>query len=516
MTENIIKIPNIGTSDEADVIEVLIKPGDKISADDSLITLESDKASMDIPSPQAGVVADVKIKVGDKAKEGDIILTLQADDQAVEVKAEAKAGATVSSPAESVASTVIKSVTVPDLSGSSDVDVIELLVNVGDEVQAEDALITLEGDKATMEVPSPTAGKITEITVKIGDKINEGDLILNLETTETATRDIKPASDFSEAVVETPPSKSAQIQAPKPNGLIHAGPAVRRIATEFGVDLTQITGSGAKNRILKEDVQQYIKSRLAGASTVSGGLQIEPIPVVDFSQFGEIEIKPLNKIKRLTGKFTHRSWVTIPHVTQFDEADITKMENFRKSAKQRAEKEGFKLTPLAFIMKAVSYALKEYPQFNSSLGSCGESLILKKYINIGIAVDTPNGLVVPVIRDVDKKGIFDLAREMGDVGKKAREKKLTPKDMQGGCFTISSLGGIGGTAFTPIVNGTDVAILGVSRAKHQPVYIDGEFVPRLMLPLSLSYDHRVIDGAEAARFTTFLARCLTDIRNLLL
>lgn len=429
----------------------------------------------------------------------------------------------------------LKEVLVPNIGGSK-VDVIELLVKSGDIVAVDSSLITLEGDKATMEIPSPYAGKVHEMKIKIGDKVSEGSLILILEADTQENTAEKPATPETQniqtakkdnnlppkeeknaiaASLEKPsvPTETASVLTASGNE-VHAGPAVRRIAHEFGIDLTQIIGSGEKNRILKEDVQQFVKAALA--RNAGHGLSVATMPIIDFSQFGETETKPLNKIKKLTGINVHRSWVTVPHVSQFGQADITDMEFFREQQKAQTEKQGAKLTPLVFIMKAVVAALKTYPHFNASLDPNGEQLILKKYFHVGVAVDTPNGLVVPVIRDVDKKGLFALAKELAQISAKAREKGLSTIDMQGGCFTISSLGGIGGTAFTPIVNSPEVAILGVSKAQMQPIYQNNSFVPRLMLPLSLSYDHRVIDGADGARFITYLAERLADIRTLLL
>lgn len=417
-----------------------------------------------------------------------------------------------------------KSIKVPDIGGAANVDVIEILVKKGEKIEKDASLITLESDKASMEIPSPQAGIVDEIKLKIGDKVSEGDEILIL-IAEESKQDSKP----SEKPAEKPPAKKEaepeavtvkeepqQSSAPPKNEFltkIYAGPAVRRLAFELGVNLEQVSGSGRKERITKEDLHNYVKAKLSSGST---GFSLPTAPAIDFSQFGEIEKKPLNKIKKLTGVNVHRAWVTIPHVTQFDEADITELEAFRKSESEQAAKEGVKLTMLAFVCKIVSTALIEFPQFNASLDATSENLIYKKYVNIGIAVETPNGLVVPVIKNVMHLSILDIAKEMGRLSTKAREKGLMPGDMNGGCFTISSLGGIGGTAFTPIVNSPEVAILGLSRSQMKPIYFSGEFKPRLMLPLSLSYDHRVIDGAEAARFTRFLANQLEDIRKLLL
>jgi pyruvate dehydrogenase E2 component (dihydrolipoamide acetyltransferase) len=427
-----------------------------------------------------------------------------------------------------------KEISVPNIGGATNVEVIEIMVTPGAKVKKEDSLITLESDKASMEIPSPYEGIVDTVKLKIGDKVSEGSPILTLKIAEAASVEkaepkttAPPPSGAPQAKAEqkvsvvqpaeTTPKVAAERKEQKEiiAAEVHAGPAVRRLARELGVDLSEVQASGPKHRILKEDLQTYVKTALSQAQT-GAGLAIPAMPAVDFAKFGEIEQQPLNRIKKLTGVHVHRSWVTIPHVTQFGEADITHLDEFRKSQKSIAEKEGVKLTPLVFIMKAVVAALKAFPHFNASLDSAGENLILKKYFHLGIAVDTPNGLVVPVIRDVDKKGMFELARELANISRKAREKGLSPIDMSGSSFTISSLGGIGGTAFTPIVNAPDVAILGVSKAAIKPVYQTNQFVPRLMLPLALSYDHRVVDGADGARFMEFLTSRLADIRTLLL
>ncbi len=539
-----IFIPDIGGAVDVEVIEVMVAPGDSIAQDDSLITLESDKASMEIPAPCAGAVKDIQLKVGDKVSEGALILTLEV---AGEVSAEAPAAAPAAAPAEEataeaptatpaekapavvpasppVASPQTVEVNIPDIGGATDVDVIEVFVNVGDDVNVDDSLVTLEGEKATMEIPSPHAGQIKAVTIKVGDKVNEGSLILTMDA-QAASAATASVAEASVAEAPTSAKPTAAQAAPQvtaapagKGGVIYAGPSVRRMARELGVDLTQVPGSGRKGRIQKTDIQQFVKAAMSGggAAASGGGFNLPQAPAVDFSKFGATEIKPLSKIKKISGANLHRNWVTIPHVTQFDEADITEMEAFRKASKAEAEKAGVRLTPLVFLMKAVVASLKAFPNFNASLDPQGENLILKQYYHVGVAVDTPNGLMVPVIRDVDKKGLFVLSQELMDISSKAREKGLGPADMQGSCFTISSLGGIGGTAFTPIVNAPDVAILGVSRSSMKPVYQDGEFVARLMLPLSLSYDHRVVDGAEAARFIVFLSKQLGDIRRLLL
>lgn len=545
-----VTVPDIGGDTDVSVIEVLVAVGDKIEVDSGLITLETDKATMDVPSPFAGVVKDVKVAVGDKVSQGSLVIMLEVGGAApaaaptATVAAQAAPAATVApvaaAPAAPAASVVeVKEIQVPDIGDASNVDVIEVLVSVGDEITADQGLITLETDKATMEVPAPFAGKLLSLTVKVGDKVSQGSVIA---TIETVTVGAAPAAVAQAAA--TAPVSAAPVAAPTPasrppvphhpsagtpvsTGAVHASPAVRRLAREFGVDLTQVAGTGRKGRIMKEDVQAYVKYELSrpkatAATSVGsgngGGLQVIAAPKVDFSKFGEVEEIPLSRIQKISGPNLHRNWVTIPHVTQFDEADITEMEEFRKqqndvAAKKKAD---YKITPLVFMLKAVAKTLQQFPVFNSSLSSDGESLIQKKYFHIGVAVDTPNGLVVPVVRDVDKKGIIELSRELADISIRARDGKLKSADMQGSCFTISSLGGIGGTAFTPIVNYPDVAILGVSKSDIKPKWNGKEFEPKLMLPLSLSYDHRVIDGAMAARFSVTLSGILSDIRTLVL
>ncbi len=429
----------------------------------------------------------------------------------------------------------IKNIPVPDIGDFDGVEVIEILVAPGDSINVEDPIVSLESDKAAMEIPSPVAGTVKEVKVSLGDKVSEGNLLITVEASEaasadTATEETPVEAAPAEAAKAEPapvPAKQPATPSPRPSptasisineegfSKAHASPSVRKFARELGADLSQMSGSGAKDRILKEDVKAWVKQALAQGSQ-GGGLGVEPMPEIDFSQFGDIDIQPLTRINKLTGKFLHRNWVTVPHVTQFDEADITELEKFRKQLNKENEKEGIRITVLAFLMKALVSAVKEFPRFNSSLDHTGENLILKQYINIGVAMDTADGLVVPVIRDCDRKTLFELAGELIETSKRARDKKLSPSDMSGGCITISSLGGIGGTAFTPIVNAPEVAILGVSRSSIKPVYKDEEFVPRLMLPLSLSYDHRVIDGADGARFTSYLSKVLSDTRRLLL
>lgn len=529
-----IKVPDIGGATDVDVIEIMVKTGDIINKDTPLITLESDKASMEIPSPQAGKVSKLQVKLGDKVSEGDLILTLIAE-QTEEEPSKQEAAPTPAQKTEEKSaevatkqtqSTQTLEVSVPDIGGATDVDVIEIMVKVGQSIDKDQSLITLEGDKATMDIPAPAAGVIEKITVKVGDKVSQGSqiLIMKAEQALAKTPEAKePALEEKQVVEETEKVESSATQAPSAvaayetgtGTMVSAGPAVRRLARELGVNLAEVKGRGRKSRITTEDVQLYVKTRLSEKQT-PGGFSLPNVPAIDFSKFGEIEVKPLNKIKRLTGVNVHRSWITIPHVTQFDEADITELEAFRKSETDNAKQAGYKLTILAFVTKVVAKALEIYPQFNASLDSSGENLILKHYCNVGIAVETPNGLVVPVIKNVDQLSVGDIALEMARLSAKARDKGLMPTDMSGGCFTISSLGGIGGTAFTPIVNSPEVAILGLSRSSIKPVYDKGEFRPRLLLPLSLSYDHRVIDGAEAARFTRFLADSLSDIRRILL
>ena len=427
----------------------------------------------------------------------------------------------------------IKDILVPDIGDFDGVEVIEILVAVGDQIAVEDPIASLESDKAAMEIPSPFAGTVTAVKISIGDKVSQGSLLITLEASAEATPEVAavepaPAKEEAPAKPAAPVAKPAPAPAtprPAPTAPLsineegfrkaHASPSVRKFARELGADLSQMTGTGEKNRILKEDVKVWVKQALAQGNRGSG-LGVEPMPEIDFSQFGEIETQALTRINKLTGKFLHRNWVTVPHVTQFDDADITELEKFRKQLNEENKKNGTRVTVLAFLMKALVSALKEYPRFNSSLDHTGENLILKQYVNIGVAMDTPDGLVVPVIRNCDSKSLIELAKELVDTSVRARDKKLSPSDMSGGCITISSLGGIGGKAFTPIVNAPEVAILGVSRSSVQPVYKDGEFVPRLMLPLSLSYDHRVIDGADGARFTSYLSTVLSDTRRLLL
>ncbi|WP_341205712.1 pyruvate dehydrogenase complex dihydrolipoyllysine-residue acetyltransferase [uncultured Psychrosphaera sp.] len=539
-----VTVPDIGTDDQVEIIDVLVAVGDSVSKEDGLITLETDKATMDVPCPEDGVVKEIKVAVGGQVGQGSLVLLLETGASApVEAPTTAPAPVAEAAPVETAAPapvaatsvSEVKDVEVPDIGTDGEVDVIDVLVAVGDTVEAEQGLITLETDKATMDVPAPFAGVIKELKVVNGGKVATGTIIATIETVTTTAASPAPVAAAPSAPAPAAPAKKAppvQQVHPSQSGAsasgkkIHATPSVRRLASEFGVDLTKVTGSGRKGRILADDVKSFVKYELsrpkatANSSVAAGegGLQVLAQPKVDFSKFGEIEEVPLTRIQKISGPNLHRNWVTIPHVTQFDEADITSLEAFRKeqNAMLAKQKSDLKITPLVFIMKAAASALLAYPQFCSSLSLDGESLIKKKYVHIGIAVDTPNGLVVPVVRDVDKKGVNEISRELMEISTKARDGKLTAKDMQGGCFTISSLGGIGGTAFTPIVNAPEVGILGVSKSEMKPKWNGSDFEPKLMLPLSLSYDHRVIDGALAARFTVHLASVLSDIRKLVL
>ncbi|WP_046003628.1 pyruvate dehydrogenase complex dihydrolipoyllysine-residue acetyltransferase [Pseudoalteromonas rubra] len=525
-----VHVPDIG-GDEVEVTEILVAVGDSVEAEQSLITVEGDKASMEVPAPFAGTVKEIKVEIGGKVATGSLVFVFETAGAAAPAAAET---APAAAPVEATPS--LQEVQVPDI-GGDEVEVTEIMVAVGDSVEEEQSLITVEGDKASMEVPAPFAGTVKEIKVAAGDKVSTGSLIFVFETVAAAAPAQAAPAPAASAPAPAPAAKTAPAAAPAPSAAkdefvanddyAHASPVVRRLAREFGVNLARVKGTGRKNRVLKEDVQNYVKELVRkvesgeiskGGSTGGGELGLIPWPKVDFSKFGEVEEKKLSRIQKISGANLHRNWVQIPHVTQFDEADITTLEAFRKEQNVLAEKKkmGVKITPLVFVMKAAAKALEEFPTFNSSLSENGESLILKKYVNIGVAVDTPNGLVVPVFKDVNKKGIIELSRELMDVSKKAREGKLTAADMQGGCFTISSLGGIGGTAFTPIVNAPEVAILGVSKSEMKPKWNGKEFEPRLMVPLSCSYDHRVIDGALAARFTVTLANYLSDIRQLVM
>ncbi|HDX1087200.1 pyruvate dehydrogenase complex dihydrolipoyllysine-residue acetyltransferase [Pasteurella multocida] len=538
-----VHVPDIG-GDEVNVTEIMVKVGDKVEVEQSIINVEGDKASMEVPAPIAGVVKEILINVGDKVSTGSLIMKFETGDApAVATPAQAPTAAP-SAPAQSA----VKDVNVPDI-GGDEVNVTEIMVNVGDTITEEQSLITVEGDKASMEVPAPFAGVVKEILVKSGDKVSTGSLIMRFEVAgaapSAAPAQPAPAAQAAAPQAATPQAATPQAATPAPVASAPAGdaevtgssvfayatPVVRRLAREFGVNLDKVKGTGRKGRILKEDVQAYVKAAIkavesgsvsaapAGSGVANGaGLGLLPWPKVDFSKFGEVEEVELTRINKISGANLHRNWVMIPHVTHFDRADITDLEAFRKEQNVLAEKQkwGVKITPVVFIMKAAAKALEAYPRFNSSISEDGQRLTLKKYVNIGVAVDTPNGLVVPVFKDVNKKGIIELSRELMEVSKKARDGKLTASDMQGGCFTISSLGGLGTTHFAPIVNAPEVAILGVSKSEMAPVWNGKEFTPRLMLPLSLSFDHRVIDGADGARFISYINGVLSDLRRLVM
>ncbi|WDJ98734.1 dihydrolipoyllysine-residue acetyltransferase [Xanthomonas campestris pv. incanae] len=578
-------VPDIGDYSDVPVIEVLVSVGDTVSKDQSLVTLESDKATMEVPSSVAGVVKEIKVKVGDSLSQGALVALIEVADAGAETAAApapaaapakaapaaAPAQAAKAEPAAPAASSDGGQVEarVPDIGDYSGVPVIEVLVAVGDTVAKDQSLVTLESDKATMEVPSSVAGVIKELKVKVGDSLSQGDLVAIIAASDggagAAQSPAKPTTDTAETAGKVEPvavpaepdklaqREIAQVQSARstaasqpaqaasgtpssppvtfdadsvlPSKVPYASPVVRVFARELGVDLNQIKGSEKGGRITREDVQRFVKAALSGGAPAAAGaapggggngLNLLAWPKVDFSKFGETETQPLSRIKKISGANLARNWAMIPHVTQFESADITDLEALRVALNKENEKAGIKLTMLAFLIKASAAALKKFPEFNASLDAAGENLTLKKYINIGFAADTPNGLVVPVIRDVDKKGVLQIAQESGELAKKARDGKLGPADMSGGCFSISSLGGIGGTAFTPIINAPEVAILGVSKSAMQPVWNGKDFAPKLMLPLSLSYDHRVIDGALAARFTTYLSQVLADLRRVLL
>lgn len=535
-----IQVPDIG-GDEVTVTEVMVNVGDTISVDQSIINVEGDKASMEVPAPEAGVVKEILVKVGDKVSTGSPMLVLESADSAPAPQEQAPTAPAVDAPSAPTASAVVD-VNVPDI-GGDEVNVTEIMVKVGDSVEVDQSIINVEGDKASMEVPAPIAGVVKEILINVGDTVATGKLVMRFEVAG-AKAEAKPAP------VEAPVAQSAQPQSSvAPNtpstaqanvsglsqeqvvataGYAHATPVIRRLAREFGVNLDNVKGSGRKGRIVKEDIEAYVKTAVkvfeevksnSSAGVANGaGLGLLPWPKVDFSKFGEIEEVELSRINKISGANLHRNWVMIPHVTHFDRTDITELEAFRKQQNEVVAKQKLdvKITPVVFIMKAVAKALEAFPRFNSSISEDGQKLTLKKYINIGVAVDTPNGLVVPVFKNVNKKGIIELSRELMEISKKARDGKLSGSDMQGGCFTISSLGGIGTTHFTPIVNAPEVAILGVSKSEMTPVWNGKEFQPRLMLPVSLSFDHRVIDGADGARFLSYINSVLADIRRLVM
>lgn len=523
-----VNVPDIG-GDEVEVTEILVKVGDTVTAEQSLITVEGDKASMEVPAPFAGVVKEIKISTGDKVNTGSLIMVFEAEGAA---PAAAPAAKQEAAPAAAPAASGAKDVNVPDI-GGDEVEVTEILVKVGDKVAAEQSLIVVEGDKASMEVPAPFAGTVKELKVSTGDKVSTGKLIMVFEVegaapaaAPAAKQEAAPAAEAAKPAAAPAAAKAdAKGEFAENDAYVHATPVIRRLAREFGVNLAKVKGTGRKGRILKEDVQTYVKDAVkraeaAPAAAASGGSLpgLLPWPKVDFSKFGEIEEVELGRIQKISGANLSRNWVVIPHVTHFDKTDITDLEAFRKQQNAEAEKRKLdvKFTPVVFIMKAVAAALEQMPRFNSSLSEDAQKLTLKKYINIGVAVDTPNGLVVPVFKDVNKKGITELSRELMAISKKARDGKLTAGDMQGGCFTISSLGGLGTTHFAPIVNAPEVAILGVSKSAMEPVWNGKEFEPRLMMPISLSFDHRVIDGADGARFITIINNTLSDIRRLVM
>lgn len=556
-------IPDLGGSSDVEVIEISVAAGDTVAVDDVILVLESDKATMEIPAEQAGKIEALHVNVGDRVSQGDAMLDLLAEtseaDESNTPEASAPNPAEVSEPRVSEpsvpeqdtqtpeannASVVKRTLTVPDLGGSADVEVIEVNMQAGDGVDSEDTLMVLESDKATMEIPIGCSGIVLSVAVNVGDRVSEGQPMAEVETTEqqstqqeVGNQDTNKPSNSEQnaapAASDTPAKTANDQPAPTasssasskpalatqesaPSGKVHAGPSVRKLAREFGVDLSDVTGSGPKGRVLKEDVQKFVKTRISSASVASGGSGIPKVPVEDFSQYGEIRSEPLNSIKRATAKAMTTAWLNVPQVTQFDQADITDLESFRKKQNELLQKQGLKFTLVPFVMKALAKCLHDFPTFNASLSEDGESLILKSYCHIGVAVDTPKGLLVPVVRDVDKKSVIEITNELNEKAALAREGKLKLNDMQGGCINLSSLGGVGGTAFTPIVNPPQVAILGLSRASMTPVWDGSDFTPRLMLPTSLTYDHRVIDGAEAARFSQRLASYLTDLRGILM
>ncbi|WP_105101770.1 dihydrolipoyllysine-residue acetyltransferase [Microbulbifer pacificus] len=551
MAKQVIKVPDLGGADKVDVIEIAVAVGDTVAEEDALIVVEGDKASMDVPAPLAGKILSISVKVGDKISEGDVIGEIEVAGDASEEKAEEAAPVAESAPAPAAAPApapapaaapagVAKEmdIVIPDLGGADSVDVIELSVAAGDEVGEGDSLIVVEGDKASMDVPSPAAGVIVSLSVKVGDKVSTGDVIGVMKAQAAGAVEAPAASAPAAAPAPAPVASqepSALSQEPpaapqkdhhlerdhSPSAEVYAGPAVRKLARELGVTLNKVKPTGPRNRVTKDDLNAYIKEQVkkaesGAASGVGGSIGIAPMPEIDFSQFGPVRTEPMSKIHKLTAANMVRNWLNVPHVTQFDDADITELEEFRKSMKAEAEKRGVKLTPVPFLLKAAAAALREVPSFNVSLHNDGEHIVHKDYVHIGMAVDTPKGLMVPVIRDVDKKGLYELAEEATTMALAARDGKLKPRDMQGACFTISSLGAIGGTGFTPIVNAPEVGILGVSKLAVRPEWNGKEFVPRQMLPLALSYDHRAVNGGDAGRFLTYLAAVLGDVRKLLL
>lgn len=530
-----IKVPDIGGAEGVEVIEISVNVGDVIAEGDSIVVLETDKASMEIPADKAGKVVAIKVNLGDKVSQDSLLLEVEAEGEAAAPAPQAAEPAPAATPAPAAASATAAgaeiNMVVPDIGGAEGVEVIEISVNVGDDVDAGDSLIVLETDKASMEIPAEAAGKIVSLAVKVGDKLSQGSVIGVLATAGGVAPTAAPAkteaapAPKAEAAAPAAPKAEAPKAAPAPaaeveqTGDVYAGPAVRKLARQLGVDMGKVSGTGPRGRLQKDDIRSYVKPIVQAAQSGAsvGGSGIPALPVIDYSKFGEIEIVKMSKIKKLTAEAMTRSWLNVPRITQFDDADITDLEAFRNSMKAEAEKRGSKLTPLPFIVKAAAAALVAEPSFNVSMHQDGESIVHKKFVNIGIAVDTPNGLLVPVVRNADKKGLFELADEINVLAKKARDGKLTPAEMQGGCFTISSLGAMGGNGFTPMVSApTEVGILGVSRAQMKPVWNGKEFIPRNMLPLSLSYDHRAVNGADAGRFMTYLVSVIGDLRRLLL
>ena len=545
MAKETLTVPDIGGAEDAEVIEISVAVGDVIEVEQGLIVLESDKASMEIPAEKAGTVLEVLVKEGDTLAEGAALVVIETD--AAETTAEAEPAPAAEpepavepepapqaepAPAPEPAAASEQAIAIPDIGTDEAVEVIELLVAVGDTVAEGDSLLVLESDKASMEIPSPVAGEILSLTIAVGDEVKEGAPIGTVMGAAGSAAPAAAAAPPAETPAPAPAAAPAAAPEPVPQAApaatestgggsaaeVYAGPAVRKLAREFGVDLTAVSGTGPKGRVLKEDIQNFVKQSLSsgGTAVAAGGAGIPAVPAVDFSAFGEVDIQPLSKMDKLTAANMHRSWLNVPHVTQRDEVDITELEAFRAEMKAEGERRGVKLTPLPFLLKACAAALKDNPKINASLSADGESMVFKQYVHIGMAVDTPAGLVVPVIRDVDKKNLWELAAETAELAAKAKDRKLKPAEMQGGCFTISSLGNIGGTGFTPIVNAPEVAILGVSRLAVKPVWDGSEFQPRKMLPLSLSYDHRAVNGADGGRFMVQLGSLLSDIRRLLL
>jgi pyruvate dehydrogenase E2 component (dihydrolipoamide acetyltransferase) len=543
VSKQTVVVPDIGGAEAVEVIEISVAPGATVKQEDSLVVLESDKASMEVPSPFAGKIIDIQLKVGDKVSQGHAILTIEvADEKAAppgkapeaakpapaQAAAPATAAAAPSAPKGKSAAARVESIAVPEIGGAENVDVIEISVKVGSVLAEGDTMIVLESDKASMEIPAPFAGTVKSIKIKEGDKVSAGAPILELEISgaDAASAPSQPeqvaaaspapaAAQFEPAPAPTPvPPRPAQTPGPA-GGEFYAGPAVRKLAREMGIDLSKVAGSGPKGRVQKDDIKLFVKQLMENrAGSLSAALP--PVPEIDFMQFGPIDVQPLSKLHKITALNMHRSWVNLPHVTQFDDADITELEEFRETLKAEAERRGIKVSPLPFLMKACALALRAHPKFNASLLNDGEHVVYKQYVHIGMAVDTPVGLVVPVLRDVDRKSVWELAAETAEIAQKAKDRKLKPADLQGGCFTISSLGNIGGTGFTPVINAPEVAILGVSKLAVKPVWNGKEFAPRKMLPLSLSYDHRAVNGADAGRFFTYLNELLADIRRLVL